>query len=94
MHLVGNSIPDNMTDVLDEVMDYEPTSNVPDMNDHVFDDESDDGDAADDERDIVHIEGLVQTVKPCLLDLSQTGWEVFKNANEKEVRKHAMEQLQ
>jgi hypothetical protein len=36
--VAGNSVPDNMKDVLDEVMDYEPSENVPDMNDHIFDD--------------------------------------------------------
>ncbi len=51
-----------LKDVLDKVMDYEPTGNVLNMNDHVFED-------ADDERDVVQIDGLLQpTVKPCLLD--------------------------
>jgi hypothetical protein len=83
-----------MTNVLDKVMDYEPTSNVPDMNDHVFDNDSNNDNVVDDERDVAHIEGLIQAVKPCLLDLLQTGWKVLENVNEKKVCKHATERLQ
>ncbi len=68
--VVGNSVPpDKMTNVLDEVMDYKPTSKVPDMNDHVFNNDSDDDDDVDNQRHNVHVEVLVQAVKPCLLDL-------------------------
>ena len=91
---MGSSVLlDNMTDVLDKVMDYEPALNVPDMNGHVFDNDSDNDKDVDNQIHVVHIECLVQAVKPCLLDLSQTGWGVLKILNVKEVRKHATERL-
>ncbi len=65
---MGNNIPDNMNNVLNEVMDYKPTGNVLDTNNHVFDEDPDKDDADVDERDVVQIDGLVQSVKPCLLD--------------------------
>jgi len=33
----GGALPDSFKDVLDEVMEYKPSENVPDINDHVFD---------------------------------------------------------
>jgi hypothetical protein len=33
--VVANSVPDNMKDILDEVMDYKPSGNNPNMNDHI-----------------------------------------------------------
>jgi hypothetical protein len=50
---VPNSLPDNMKDVLDKVMDYEPSRNVPSMNDHIFDDELEEDAADNDDQDIV-----------------------------------------
>ena len=56
----GGALPDNVKDVLDEVMEYEPSENVPDINDHVFDGNNEDED--DDNEDEV-ITGLeVETV--------------------------------
>jgi hypothetical protein len=56
---VGNSIPDNMKDVLDKVMDYEPSRNTPNMNDHIFDDEQEEDDADNDEQDMMQIDGFM-----------------------------------
>ncbi len=57
--VVGNSIPDNMKDVLDKVMDYEPSRNTPNMNDHIFDDEQEEDDADNDEQDMMQIDGFM-----------------------------------
>jgi hypothetical protein len=35
-HIIRNNVPHNMKDVLDKVMDYEPSGIVPDMNNHMF----------------------------------------------------------
>jgi hypothetical protein len=43
------------------------------MDDHVFDDEYNDNMADDDERDIQIIQSDAST-RPCLLDLTSTGW--------------------
>jgi len=47
----GGTLPDNVKDVLDEVMEYEPSENVPDINDLVFDEDNnkDEDDDNDDE---------------------------------------------
>jgi hypothetical protein len=55
VNVVADGLPDNVRDVLDEVMEYEPSRNVPDINDHVFDEDNDD--EADDNDDAI-IPGL------------------------------------
>jgi hypothetical protein len=61
------------------------------MNDHVIDDEPNKDNAVDYERYIVQVDGLVQPVKPYLLDLLHTGWDELAKLNVKEVRKHAIQ---
>jgi hypothetical protein len=73
-NVFGNNVPNNMKDVLDEVMDYEPSGIVPDINNHTFDDNEPERDKVlDDEQDVVNRFALSQ--KPCLVDLSMVGWD-------------------
>jgi hypothetical protein len=88
----ADSLPENVRDVIDEVMEYEPTEVVPDINDHVFDG----GDEKSDDDDDESITGLLlNTVqkKPCLLNLQVVGWEAIDKVKVKEVRQHAKDRL-
>ncbi len=89
-----NSIPDNMKDVLNKVMNYKPDRKIPYMNEYVSDDESKEDEDANNERDLVQIDGLVQPVKPCLLNLLQTRWDESAKVNVKEVHKHVADPTQ
>jgi hypothetical protein len=60
------------TDVLDKVMDYKSSDALPNMDDYVFEDESEDNEADDDECDMQNNRNDVST-RPCLLDLTGTG---------------------
>ncbi len=50
---MGSSLPDNMKDVLDEVMEFEPCEILPDMDNHVFDDDPEDDEADNDYQDLL-----------------------------------------
>jgi hypothetical protein len=82
-----------MKDVLDEVMNYEPSGIVPDMKKHTLDDDEPEVDnTLDDGQDVVN--GFTQSQKPCLVDLSLVGWDELEKVNVKDVRKHKIECLQ
>ncbi len=86
----GSSLPNNIKDVLDEVIEYEPSEIVPNMNDHVFDDDADDDEADDDDGDLLlRIDTNIMPVKPCLMDLTRTGWDELAKVKVNEVWHHA-----
>jgi hypothetical protein len=87
--VVGNSLPNNVKDVLDEVMEYEPCETLPDMDNHVFDDEPEDDEADNDNQYLLRTDSNLQPVKPCLMDLTRTGWDELAKLNVQEVRQHA-----
>jgi hypothetical protein len=74
-------------------MEYEPSDNVPDINNHVFDDNTDNDEAEDDDGDIVPGTDSPNNVKskPCLMDWRKFGWEEIDKMKLKEVRKHGKE---
>ena len=73
-------IPDNMADILDEVMDYESSAViVPNMDDHVFDEE-DEGEAMENEDDDIG----QNLTKLCVTKLYENGW---REINQSKVRK-------
>ncbi len=85
--MVGNCLPDNVKDVLNEVTEYEPCKTLPHMDNHVFDDEPEDDEADNDDQDLLTTtDSNVQPVKPCLMDLMWTGWEELAKLNVQEVR--------
>ncbi len=49
-------------------MEYEPCETLPDMDNHVFDDEPEDDEADDDDQFLLRTDSNVQPVKPCLMD--------------------------
>ncbi len=59
---MGNSLHNNIKDVLDEVMEYEPCETLPDMDNHVFDDEPEDGEAENDDQDLLTTDSNKQLV--------------------------------
>ncbi len=66
----GNSLWDKIIDVLDKVMDYKSSDIVPNMDDHVFDDDYEDGKADNGEHDI-QINQTDASMIPCLLDIKK-----------------------
>ena len=89
----GGTLPDNVKDVLDEVMEYEPSENVPDINDHVFDDNNEDEDDDNDDEVITGLEVVTIQSRPCLSDLQGLGWAAIDKVKVKEVRQHAKDRL-
>ena len=89
----GDALPDNVKDVLDEIMEYEPSENVPDMNDHVFDDNNKDENDDKDDEVITGLEVVTVLSRPCLNDMQGLGWEAIDKVKVKEVRQHAKDRL-
>jgi hypothetical protein len=83
---------DDIVDVLDEVMDHEANNVLPNMDDHVFDDEYEDDDTDKNESDIRNELPILST-KPCLLNLTKIGWEELEKVNVREVCKHATDRI-
>ena len=86
-------LPENVKDVLDEVMEYEPSENVPDINEHVFDVNNEDEDDDNDDEVITGLEVETVLSRPCLSDLQGLGWEAIDKVKVKEVRQHAKDRL-
>ena len=82
-------IPDNMADVLDEVMDYESSAVIaPNMDDHVFDEE-DEGEAMENEDD-----DIGQNLKKlCVTKLYKDGWREINQSKVREVRQVARDRV-
>jgi hypothetical protein len=91
--MVGSSLPDNVKNVLNKVMEYEPCETLPDMDNHVFDDEPEDDEADNYDQDLLRTDSNVQPVKLCLMDLMWTGWDELTKLNVQEVRQHAKDCL-
>jgi len=89
----GGTLPDNVKDVLDEVMEYEPSENVPDINDHAFDGNNEDEDDDNDDEVITGLEVETVLSRPCLSDLQGLGWAAIDKVKVKEVRQHAKDRL-
>jgi hypothetical protein len=83
----GNSPQDKITVVLDKVMDYKSSDVIPNMDGHAFDKESEDNKADNDEGDI-QINRADASMRPCLLDLTRTGWNALENLKVREVRQY------
>jgi hypothetical protein len=80
-------LPEDVHDVIDEVMEYEPESLVPNIDDHVFsnDEGIDDNRAYDEEQELsVNVGGVI--VQPCLMDLVKVGWDKLREINVKKIR--------
>jgi hypothetical protein len=80
-------LPEDVHDVIDEVMEYEPESLVPNIDDHVFsnDEGIDDNGAYDEEQELsVNVGGVI--VRPCLMDLVKVGWDKLREINVKKIR--------
>ena len=85
-------LPENLHDIIDEVMEYEPKLLVPNIDDHIFSDEEgiDDNGADDEEQDLaVDVGG--EMVRPCLMDLVKVGWDKLREINVKKIRMAADE---
>ena len=89
----GNSLQDKITDVLDKVMDYESSCIVPNIDDHVFDNESDYGKADNNELDI-QINRTDVSMRPCLLDLTRTGRHDWEHVKVRKVHQHHTNHMQ
>ena len=89
----GGTLPDNVKDVLDEVMEYEPSENVPDINDLVFDDNNEDEDYDNDDEVITGLEVVTVQSRLFLSDLQGLGWATIDKVKVNEVRQHAKDRL-
>ena len=74
-------------------MEYEPSENVPDINDHVFDGNNEDKDDDNDDEVITGLEVVTVQSRPCLSDLQGLGWAAIDKVKVKEVRQHAKDRL-
>jgi hypothetical protein len=54
---MGSNLQDTIADVINEVMAYKPSDVLPNMDDHVFNNEDDDGCADNKERQKVEFSG-------------------------------------
>ena len=89
----GGTLPDNVKDVLDEVMEYKPSENVPDINDHVFNDNNEDKVDDNDDEVITGLEVVTVQTRLCLSDFQGLGWAAIDKVKVKEVRQHAKDRL-
>ena len=66
---------------------------IAESDNHVFDDEPEDDEADNDDQVLLRTDSNAQPVKPCLMDLTWTGWEELAKLNVQEVRQHAKDCL-
>jgi len=84
-------MPDNMADGFDDVMDYETSETVvPNIDDHVFDEE-DEGESM--EIDNNDIERIDNTTKLCVSKLYMAGWREIDELKVPEVRQVARDRI-
>ena len=91
----NDNVPEEINDVIDEVMEYEPEILVPNIDDHVFTNEdgvNDDGRDDKEQEMTMEIGGL--RTRPCLMDLVLVGWNKLKEMNVKKIRMVADERVQ
>ncbi len=75
-----------MDDIIDEVMEYEPESLVPNIDDHIFTNNegvNKDGGEGEEQELAVNVGG--QMVQPCLMDLVKVGRNKLKEMNVKKL---------
>jgi hypothetical protein len=80
---------EGINDIMDEVMEYEPKTLVPNHNDHILDTNGNDYDI--DQMDKIDAGGGTDgvpllVVKPCLIDLVKDGWKKLDEMNIRKVR--------
>jgi hypothetical protein len=74
------------------VMEYEPESLVPNIDDHIFaGDDCDDKDGGDDEEQELTLDVDGAMLRPCLMDLVKVGRDKLKEMNVKKIRMVAEE---
>jgi hypothetical protein len=71
---------ESVNDVIDEVMEYEPEMLVPNIDDHVFNNNE------EVDNDIEEEEQMLESRRPCLIDLVEKGWEKLDEMHVKKVR--------
>ncbi len=82
-----NSVPENISDGLDEVMDYKSGDVlVPDMDKHIFEDDYKEDVPEDDDDGFGTNSGRT---RPCLLNLSTEGWREIDKLKVKKLQQHA-----
>ncbi len=75
-------------------MEYKPSEIVPNMNNHVFDDDADDDEAEDNDGDLLlRTDTNILPVKPCLMDLMRTGWDELAKVKVSKVQQHAKDHV-
>jgi hypothetical protein len=79
---------ESVNDVIDEVMEYEPEMLVPNIDDHVFNDNEQNDDEIEEE------EQMLESERPCLIDLVDKGWKKLGKMNVRKVRMVADEPTQ
>jgi hypothetical protein len=91
----NDKVPEGINDVIDEIMEYEPKILIPDIDDHVFNNEDgidDDGDDNEEQEMTMEISGVM--TRPCLMDLVKVGWNNLKEMNVNKIRMVADERTQ
>jgi hypothetical protein len=85
--VVSPGSQNNIVDVFNEVMDYKLNDALPNMDDHVFNNEYEEDDADEDEADMQN-KVLNLSMRPILLDLTKIGWQELEKVKVREVRQH------
>jgi hypothetical protein len=82
----GTTLQEEIDDIIDKVMAYEPETMLPNIDDHIFDahdNVNDDMEDDNDKNDLIE-EGAV-VGRPCLMDLVKEGWKILDKMNVKKV---------
>ena len=88
-------MPEGIHNLINKVMEYEPESLVPNIDNHIFtnDEGIDDNGGNDKEQDMaMNVAGVL--VQPCLMHLVEAGWNKIREMNVKKIRMVANEQIQ
>jgi hypothetical protein len=85
-------LPDGMDQVIDKGMEYEPETLVPNIDDHIFDDNDKDNDKMVDVNEkidtidvVANGEGSLE-LRPCMMDLVNKGWKKLDKMNVRKVQ--------
>jgi hypothetical protein len=81
-------------DVIDEIMEYEPETWHPDIDDHIFDVDNNEDDEIGVEEEETTINIGARVSRTCLTDLVETGWNKLQEIDVKKVRMVTDEQVQ
>ncbi len=89
-----DKLPEGIDNVIDEVMEYELETLVPDIDNHIFDVDNDvDNDIGDDDEETTINKGK-RVLRTCLTDLVEMGWNKLQEINVKKVRMVADKRVQ